>query len=88
MDDDEPNVRVTVKVGKHVFNIPCGRGEQNMKWLACVVAQRFRLMSKSNGRARQREAKKTPQGFFVPAFVTTVRATAPSPSAAITTAQT
>ena len=82
MDDEEPNVRVTVKVGKHVFNIPCGRGEQNMKWLACVVAQRFRLMSKSNGRARQREAKKSPQGYFVPAFVTTVSAHTGHPTAA------
>ena len=72
-DEEEKSVRVTVKVGPHVFDIPCGKGEQNMKWLACVVAQRFRLMSKSNGRSRQRERKKTPQGCFVPSSVNTVR---------------
>lgn len=66
------NIKVKVNVAGKSFTIPCGRGQQSVKWLATVVAQRYRMMTQNKGVARHRERQLDPPGFFLPDAVTII----------------
>lgn len=56
-DNDEEYIKVTVNVHGVSFTIPCGEGEQDVKWLALVAAKRYahrevRLSQQTHGRVR------------------------------------
>uniref|UniRef100_A0A7S1GBQ0 Uncharacterized protein n=1 Tax=Bicosoecida sp. CB-2014 TaxID=1486930 RepID=A0A7S1GBQ0_9STRA len=72
-EGDEPvNIKVKVNVAGKTFVVPCGRGQQSVKWLATVVAQRYQMMTQNRGRQRHREAQLEPPGFFLPSAVRVV----------------
>ena len=58
-------MKVTVVVEKMNFVVPCGPGEQKMKWLGLVAAQRHAL-AVPHGRTRAREESDEKRGFFLP----------------------
>lgn len=58
-------MRVKVKVKNLVFSVPCGDGEQSLKWLSMVAAQQYEIR-KPSGRARSREPANSSRGFFLP----------------------
>ena len=47
------------------FDVPCGEGEQSMRWLGVVAAQRYSLML-PQGRTRLREQAHSKRGFYLP----------------------
>ena len=53
------------------MNIPCGDGEQKVKWLGLVAAQRYALMV-PQGRSRMREASHATTGFYLPKTISQV----------------
>ena len=61
------DLRLNVHVGSLEFVLNTGKGEQNMKWLALVSAQRYRLLAKRKGVIRQQGAAGRPiVGAFCP----------------------
>ena len=53
----------------------CDEGNQPIKWLAMVAAQRYSLKT-PRGRVRQRDGPKSPRGQFVPDGLQSPRRTA------------
>jgi hypothetical protein len=52
------------------FVVPCGTGEQSVKWLGLVASQRYSLVS-PHGRQRMREDAHVKQGLFLPTNILT-----------------
>lgn len=60
------------KSGKHLiseFDIPCGAGEQRIRWLALVVTQKLATQSAAHGRRRAFERSKLKNSFHLPSEV-------------------
>ncbi len=56
-DDDIDYIHMTVNIHGLKFSIPCGEGDQDVKWLALVAAQRYchkmiKLAQVDHGRVR------------------------------------
>ena len=64
-DDDQPRIRLRVSVHGKTMEVPCGDGQQPVRWLATVVAQRFAALM-PHGRGRMREEAAAKRGFFIP----------------------
>jgi len=47
------------------FFVPCGEGDQSLKWLSMVAAQQYDIR-RPKGRARSREPANSSRGFFLP----------------------
>ncbi|GMI04910.1 hypothetical protein TrVE_jg12133 [Triparma verrucosa] len=62
-------MRVKCRVKGLTFFVPCGDGEQSLKWLSLVAAQQYELR-KPSGRTRNREQANAARGFFLPMNVT------------------
>lgn len=58
-------MRVKVKVKNLEFFVPCGDGDQSLKWLSMVAAQQYEIR-RPKGRARCREPANSSKGFFLP----------------------
>jgi hypothetical protein len=50
------------------FTIPCGNGDQTVKWLGMVASQRYSLLA-PHGRQRMREDAHIKQGLFMPSNI-------------------
>ncbi|GMI41042.1 hypothetical protein TeGR_g1933 [Tetraparma gracilis] len=59
-------MRVEVTVNNQTFFVPCGDGQQSLRWLSLVSAQQYSLRSQPKGRARYREPTGSKVGFFLP----------------------
>ena len=57
------------------FFVPCGDGDQTLKWLSLVAAQQYELR-KPQGRARYREPSNSKLGFFIPMGMTSAKGVA------------
>ncbi len=62
-------MRVAVWVRGRRFEVPCGKGEQDIKWLALVAAQRYSSWLRSQGHAPSREAGVKEVGTYLPSGV-------------------
>lgn len=58
-------MKVIVEVEKMKIVVPCGAGEQKLKWLGLVAAQRHAL-AVPHGRTRAREENDEKRGLFLP----------------------
>ncbi|CAM9883903.1 unnamed protein product [Ascophyllum nodosum] len=62
-------MKISVQVGdKKSLEIACGEGNQSIRWLALVAAQRLQLL-KPKGRSRMREKYDARRGFLLPQAV-------------------
>ncbi|CAM9494467.1 unnamed protein product, partial [Heterosigma akashiwo] len=55
---------LTVEVQGTKFRIPVGEGEQSLRWLGLVAAQRYSASLMPKGRARAREQSKGKNGSY------------------------
>jgi|EP00505_MAST-04D_sp_SCG-Rhode-Island_P002160 hypothetical protein len=51
----KPVIKLHVHIHDKVFQVGCGNGKQELKWLAMTAAQRYVNLAKPCGRMRQRE---------------------------------
>jgi hypothetical protein len=68
-------MRVQVTVKGATFWVPCGEGDQSLKWLSLVAAQQYELR-KPQGRARYREPANSKRGFFIPSGMSSAKGVA------------
>jgi hypothetical protein len=61
-------MKVKVNVNGLEFFVPCGDGDQSLKWLSLVASQQYSIR-RPNGRSRNREESKSKTGFFLPLSV-------------------
>ena len=62
-------MHIKVTVHDSSFDVPVGQGNQTIKWLALVAAERY-AQKRPHGRARAREETRQRQGFFMPQTIT------------------
>jgi hypothetical protein len=75
-------MKVLVEVEKMKIMVPCGAGEQKMKWLGLVAAQRHAL-ALPHGKTRAREESDEKRGFFLPKDVLSDRGSSLDPDMVI-----
>jgi hypothetical protein len=64
-------MQLNLSVNGLTFAVPCGEGNQSIKWLGLVAAQRYAFMA-PHGRCRTREDAHVKIGFYLPCHVKNV----------------